>query len=89
MHMSKTKNIEQLLEKAMTSKQGGLIPWYEQVPVEVKPFVDGLKSIMRQGKRPNATAVSRILTEEFNFPVSRTRVAHWIREFKDDTKQKG
>jgi hypothetical protein len=89
MHMSNNKQIEKLLKQAMTSKQGGLIPWYEQVPSEVQPFVEGLKAIMRQGKRPNATAVSRILTEELNFPVSRTRVAHWIREFTSDLKQKG
>ena len=89
MHMSNNEQIEKLLKKAMKSKQGGLIPWYEQVPSEVQPFVEGLKAIMRQGKRPNATAVSRILTEELNFPVSRTRVAHWIREFTSDLKQKG
>ena len=87
--MSKNEQIDKLLQQAMTSKQGGLIPWYEQVPSEVQPFVEGLKAIMRQGKRPNATAVSRILTEELNFPVSRTRVAHWIREFSSDLEQKG
>ena len=83
------KEIKALLEEAMTSKQGGLIPWYEQLPDEVKPFVEGLKSIMRQGKKPNATAVSRILTDELNFPVSRTRVSHWINEYQNELKQKG
>ena len=87
--MSKTKNIEQLLEKAMTNKQGGLIPWYERVPSEVQPFIDGLKSIIRQGKKPNASSVSRILSEEYNFPVSRTRVATWIQKYTDDIIKEG
>tara|TARA_Y100000004_G_scaffold171545_1_gene207621 strand:- start:1439 stop:1702 length:264 start_codon:yes stop_codon:yes gene_type:complete len=87
--MSKSNDINKLLEKAMTNKQGGLTPWYEQVPDEVKPFVEGLKSIMRQGRKPNATAVSRILTEELNFPVSRTRVSHWIREYQNELIKEG
>ena len=87
--MSKAKNIEQLLEKAMTSKQGGVNPWYERVPSEVQPFIDGLKSIIRQGKKPNASSVSRILTEEYNFPVSRTRVANWIQKYTNDIIKEG
>ena len=74
-------DMKKLLDKAMTSKQGGHTPWYEQIPDRVKPFIEGLESIMRQGKKPNASSVARILRDEFNFPVSRSRLSVWINEY--------
>lgn len=83
MRMSTNNNIDidKLIEKSLEQRVGGHTPWYKTIPSEVTPFIEGLQAIMRQGKKPNASAISRILTEEFNFPVSRSRIQVWVNEY--------
>ena len=85
--MSDKKNIEELLEMAYSKKQGGVTAWYLQVPDEVKPFIEGIEVLVKQGKKPNSTAVSRILTEEYKFKVSRAGVNRWLSYLKEEHEQ--
>ncbi|MBO71662.1 MAG: hypothetical protein CL508_05255 [Actinobacteria bacterium] len=87
--MSNNKNISDLIQKAYDKKQGGVTAWYLQIPEEVKPFIEGIELLVKQGKKPNSTAVSRILKEEFNFSVSRAGINRWLQHLKDkETNEK-
>lgn len=80
--MSTNNDISKLLEKAFVKKQGGVSPWYKEIPKEAMPFIQGITDMVRQGKKPVATSVTRILNEEFNIEVSRSRVAVWLESIK-------
>jgi|TARA_R110002020_G_scaffold324013_4_gene539830 hypothetical protein len=71
-------NIENLLTKALQGKQGGVTPWYENISKEAKPFIDGIEQMIKEGKKPNASSVTRILNEELGVKVSRSRVSAWM-----------
>ena len=72
---------------AYSKKQGGVTAWYLQVPDEVKPFVEGIEVLVKEGKKPNSTAVSRILTEEYKFKVSRAGVNRWLSYLKEEHEE--
>lgn len=72
---------------AYSKKQGGVTAWYLQVPDEVKPFIEGIEVLVKQGKKPNSTAVSRILTEEYKFKVSRAGVNRWLSYLKEEHEE--
>ena len=72
---------------AYSKKQGGVTAWYLQVPDEVKPFIEGIEVLVKEGKKPNSTAVSRILTEEYKFKVSRAGVNRWLTYLKEEHEQ--
>ena len=72
---------------AYSKKQGGVTAWYLQVPDEVKPFIEGIEVLVKEGKKPNSTAVSRILTEEYKFKVSRAGVNRWLSYLKEEHEQ--
>tara|TARA_R100000781_G_scaffold76184_1_gene47344 strand:+ start:1298 stop:1579 length:282 start_codon:yes stop_codon:yes gene_type:complete len=86
--MNDKKNISELIDKAYDKKQGGITAWYLQVPEEVKPFIEGIELLVKEGKKPNSTAVSRILKEEFNFSVSRAGINRWLTHLKDKENEK-
>jgi|TARA_B100001250_G_C19744672_1_gene764731 hypothetical protein len=86
--MNDKKNISELIDKAYDKKQGGITAWYLQVPEEVKPFIEGIELLVKEGKKPNSTAVSRILKEEFNFSVSRAGINRWLTHLKDKDNEK-
>jgi len=73
---------------AYSKKQGGVTAWYLQIPDEVKPFIEGIELLVKEGKKPNSTAVSRILKEEFNFSVSRAGINRWLTHLKDKENEK-
>ena len=83
--MSKDKNINipELITKAYGKKQGGVTAWYKAVPNEVKPFIEGIELLVKEGKKPNSSAVSRILQEEFDFTISRAGINRWLTYLKD------
>ena len=72
---------------AYSKKQGGVTAWYLQVPDDVKPFIEGIEVLVKQGKKPNSTAVSRILTEEYKFKVSRAGVNRWLSYLKEEHEE--
>ena len=72
---------------AYSKKEGGVTAWYLQVPDEVKPFIEGIEVLVKQGKKPNSTAVSRILTEEYKFKVSRAGVNRWLSYLKEEHEE--
>lgn len=78
--MSTNTNIDKLLEKALEKKVGGVSSWYNSVPVEAEPFIKGIADMIRAGKKPVSSSVTRILNEEFNIPVSRSRVDVWLKK---------
>lgn len=86
--MNDKKNISELIDKAYDKKQGGITAWYLQIPDEVKPFIEGIELLVKEGKKPNSTAVSRILKEEFNFSVSRAGINRWLTHLKDKENEK-
>lgn len=77
-------DINDLLKKAMVAKRGGHIPWYEKIPAEAVPFTNGIEQMVQEGKKPVASSVHRILTEEFNIDVSRSRVAEWLKTLHNE-----
>ena len=85
--MSDKKNVSELIEMAYDKKQGGVTAWYFQIPDEVKPFIEGIEILIKQGKKPNSTAVSRILSEEYNFSVSRAGVNRWLTYLKEENEK--
>jgi len=84
--MSTNIDINTLLKKALEKKQGGVSAWYEDVPEEAKPFIKGITDMVKAGKKPVATSVTRILNDEFNIPVSRSRVAVWLTKLDDEQR---
>jgi len=71
-------NIENLLTKALQGKQGGVTPWYENISKEAEPVVDGIEQMVKEGKRANASSVTRPPNEELGVKVSRSRVSAWM-----------
>ena len=82
--MTMSIDINDLLKKAMVAKRGGHIPWYNKLPAEAVPFTNGIEQMVQEGKKPVASSVHRILTEEFNIDVSRSRVAEWLKTLHNE-----
>lgn len=72
-------NVDDLLNKATTNAIGGTVSWYKRLPEQAKPFIDELsRRVVNEGAKANARVVSEILSNEFNFDVSYSRVRHWL-----------
>jgi len=78
MNMSTNIDINKLLEKALEKNRGGVSAWYERIPKEAEPFINGIKDMVAEGKRPIPSNIVRILNDEFGFEISRSRVSVWL-----------
>ncbi len=72
-------NVDDLLNKATKQAIGGTVSWYKRLPKEAVTFIDELSSrVVNEGAKANARVVSEILSNEFDFEVSYSRVRHWL-----------
>ena len=73
------KNVDDLLAKATTHTVGGVTNWYLRLPEDAKPFIDELSNrVANEGAKANARVISEILSNEFDFEVSYSRVRNWL-----------
>jgi len=84
MIMSTNTDINKLLEKALIENKGGVAAWYNRLPKEAEPFINGIKAMVKEGKRPIPSNIVRILDDEFGFKISRSRVSVWLQELHNE-----
>jgi len=76
--MNTNIDTNKLLEQALEKNRGGVSAWYDRLPKEAEPFITGIKDMVKAGKKPVASNVTRILNEEFGVEISRSRVSVWL-----------
>jgi len=82
--MSTNTDINKLLEEALIESKGGVAAWYDRLPKEAEPFINGIKAMVKEGKRPIPSNIVRILDDEFGFKISRSRVSVWLQELHSE-----